>query len=89
MNATLFSNALPVKARTWSDYKIANQIIVALNKDLNLALTNARQLGVSLPNTATVQELFNTCKARGGAGWDHSALVWALEIMANHQIDEK
>ncbi|WP_448949963.1 2-hydroxy-3-oxopropionate reductase [Labrys neptuniae] len=55
-------------------------------KDLNLALTTARQLGVSLPNTATAQELFNACAAHGGAAWDHSALVRALEIMANHEI---
>ena len=42
-------------------------------KDLNLALRAARQLGVSLPNTATAQELFNACAAHGGGGWDHSA----------------
>jgi len=35
-------------------------------KDLNLALTNARQVGLSLPNTATAQELFNACVAHGG-----------------------
>ena len=55
-------------------------------KDLNLALTSARQLGVSLPNTATAQELFNACAAHGGAAWDHSAMVRALEMMANHEI---
>jgi 2-hydroxy-3-oxopropionate reductase len=30
--------------------------------------------------------LFNACAAHGGRGWDHSALVRALEIMANHQV---
>jgi 2-hydroxy-3-oxopropionate reductase len=55
-------------------------------KDLNLALTGARALGVSLPNTATAQELFNVCAAHGGGGWDHSALVRALEFMANHEV---
>ncbi|MCB1899553.1 MAG: 2-hydroxy-3-oxopropionate reductase [Rhodocyclaceae bacterium] len=55
-------------------------------KDLNLALTTGRQLGVSLPNTATAQELFNACTAHGGAGWDHSAMVRALEKMANFEI---
>ncbi len=55
-------------------------------KDLNLALTSARQLGVSLPNTATCQELFNACVAQGGAAWDHSALVRALETLANHPV---
>ena len=32
----------------------------------NLALSSARALGVSLPNTATAQELFNSCvRSRG------------------------
>ncbi|WP_336491283.1 NAD-binding protein, partial [Methylobacterium nigriterrae] len=55
-------------------------------KDLNLALQGARALGVALPNTATAQELFNTCAAHGGKGWDHSAMVRALEIMAGHEL---
>jgi 2-hydroxy-3-oxopropionate reductase len=55
-------------------------------KDLNLALASARQLGVSLPNTATAQELFNACAAHGGKAWDHSAMVRALELLANHEI---
>lgn len=58
-------------------------------KDLNLALTTGRQLGVPLPNTATAQELFNACAAHGGAGWDHSALVRALEKMANFEIGQQ
>ena len=57
-------------------------------KDLNLALTTARQLGVSLPNTATAQELFNACSAHGGAKWDHSGMVRALEKMANFEIGQ-
>jgi 2-hydroxy-3-oxopropionate reductase len=55
-------------------------------KDLNLALTSARQLGVALPSTAVVQEMFNACVAHGGADQDHSALVRALEILAGHDI---
>ena len=55
-------------------------------KDLNLALQGARAMGLSLPNTATAQELFNSCSANGGAKWDHSALVQALEIMAKHRV---
>jgi 2-hydroxy-3-oxopropionate reductase len=57
-------------------------------KDLNLALSNARAVGMSLPNTATAQELFNACAARGGSGWDHSALVRALETLANHEVGQ-
>jgi len=55
-------------------------------KDLGLALSSARELGVSLPNTAACQELFNACAARGGSGWDHSALVRALEWLADHEL---
>ena len=58
-------------------------------KDLNLALSSARELGVSLPNTATAQELFNACAAHGGKGWDHSAMVRALEKMSNFEIGQK
>jgi 2-hydroxy-3-oxopropionate reductase len=55
-------------------------------KDLKLALETARTLGMSLPNTATAQELFNACVAHGGKAWDHSAMVRALEKMANFEI---
>ena len=58
-------------------------------KDLNLALNSARALGVSLPNTATAQELFNSCSAHGGKAWDHSAMVRALEKLANFEIGQK
>jgi 2-hydroxy-3-oxopropionate reductase len=57
-------------------------------KDLNLALQGARAMGISLPNTATAQELMNACSAHGLAGMDHSALCRAIEIISNHQIAE-
>ncbi|HAT30432.1 MAG TPA: 2-hydroxy-3-oxopropionate reductase [Janthinobacterium sp.] len=57
-------------------------------KDLNLALQGAKALGISLPNTATAQELMNSCAAHGLGGMDHSALCRAIEIMSNHQIAE-
>ncbi len=55
-------------------------------KDLNLALQAARSLGLSLPNTSTAQELFNAVAAEGGSELDHSALVLALEKLANHKV---
>lgn len=55
-------------------------------KDLNLALQGAKSLALSLPNTATCQELFNLCAAHGAKDLDHSALVQALEIMGNHKV---
>ncbi len=55
-------------------------------KDLNLALESARKMGLSLPNTATAQELFNSMAAHGGSELDHSAMVQALERLANHTV---
>jgi 2-hydroxy-3-oxopropionate reductase len=58
-------------------------------KDLNLALSGARALHISLPNTATCQELFNSAAAHGGAAWDHSGMVKVLENLAGHEIGQK
>jgi 2-hydroxy-3-oxopropionate reductase len=55
-------------------------------KDLNLALEGAKALGLSLPHTASAAQLMNSCVALGGAAWDHSGLVRALETAANFQI---
>ena len=55
-------------------------------KDLNLALEGAKAMGMSLPNTASTQQLFSACVANGGAAWDHSGLVKALEMMAGHPV---
>jgi 2-hydroxy-3-oxopropionate reductase len=56
-------------------------------KDLNLALQGAKSLGVSLPNTATTQELFNSCAANGDGALDHSGIVTALERMSNSKVN--
>ncbi len=58
-------------------------------KDLNLALQGAKELRISLPNTATCQELFNACAAHGGSAWDHSAIVRALEMLADYEIGSR
>ena len=55
-------------------------------KDLNLALSNARKLQMALPNTATAQEFFNSVAAQGNSGLDHSAMVLALEKLANYKV---
>lgn len=57
-------------------------------KDLNLALSAARSFGLSLPHTASAQQLFSACVAHGGKGWDHSAMVKALEGMANFEVSQ-
>ncbi|MDE2413570.1 MAG: 2-hydroxy-3-oxopropionate reductase [Comamonadaceae bacterium] len=55
-------------------------------KDLNLALQGARELGVALPQTAGAAQLMQACAANGMADLDHSALVKALELMAAHEV---
>ena len=55
-------------------------------KDLNLALSGAKQLGVALPNTAVAQQLMSACAANGMDALDHSALCRAVELMSNHTI---
>jgi 2-hydroxy-3-oxopropionate reductase len=55
-------------------------------KDLNLALQGARTLGVSLPQTAGAAQLMQAVVAHGGGELDHSALVKALELMADHPV---
>jgi len=55
-------------------------------KDLNLALQSARSLHMSIPATALAQEMFNAVAARDGLDLDHSAMVLALEELANHKV---
>lgn len=55
-------------------------------KDLNLALGSAKALGLALPATSVAQQLFSGCVSHGGAGWDHSAMVQALEKLSNFEI---
>jgi 2-hydroxy-3-oxopropionate reductase len=58
-------------------------------KDLNLALTAAKELSLSLPNTATAQQMFSSCAAHGGADLDHSAMILAIEGLADFSVRGK
>ncbi len=49
-------------------------------------MSGARELGLSLPNTALCQQLFQACAANGLADLDHSGLVKALDLMAGHEV---
>ena len=57
-------------------------------KDLGLALQGARELGVALPQTAGAAQLMQVCQANGMGDLDHSALVKALELMADHEVSK-
>jgi 2-hydroxy-3-oxopropionate reductase len=52
-------------------------------KDLGLIMEAARALGVPLPSTAVVQELFSALRARGRGGLDHSAVITLLDDLAS------
>ncbi len=81
------SRILEVHGQRMVDRKFDPGFRIELHqKDLNLALQGAKSLQISLPNTATCQELFNACASHGGSKWDHSAMVRALELLANHEI---
>ncbi len=56
-------------------------------KDLNLALSSAKEMGMALPNTAVAQQMFSVVTAAGGAELDHSAMVQAIEIMSALKVD--
>jgi 2-hydroxy-3-oxopropionate reductase len=51
-------------------------------KDLGLIMESARALGVPLPATAVVQELFSALRVKGRGGLDHSAVITLLEDLA-------
>ncbi len=57
-------------------------------KDLNLALSSARALNLSLPNTAIAQQMMSSCAAHGEGELDHSALVRAIERLGDFSIRE-
>ncbi len=56
------------------------------HKDLNLALQGAAALKLSLPNTASTQQLCNAARAAGGGSWDHSGVVQVLERLGSHAV---
>ena len=81
------SRVLEVHGQRMIDRSFAPGFRIGLHqKDLNLALSGARALGLALPATASAQQLMSVCVAHGGRDKDHSALVEALEIAADHKI---
>jgi len=81
------SRILEVHAERMINRTFAPGFRIALHqKDLNLALQSAKELGVALPNTASAQQLFSAVAAMGGDQLDHSGMIQALETLAAHKI---
>ena len=57
-------------------------------KDLNIALSNARALGINLPNTTATLELLNACNAQGDAKLDSSVMIRSLEKLVSLNSQE-
>lgn len=55
-------------------------------KDLGLITEASRALGVPLPTTAVVQELFNALRVKGRGGLDHSGVLTLLEELAGTEV---
>ncbi len=55
-------------------------------KDLNIALSTGKALGVPLPATAVVQEAFTALRGLDRSDWDHSALVTLIEELAKVEV---
>jgi 2-hydroxy-3-oxopropionate reductase len=58
-------------------------------KDLGLIMDAARALGVPLPTTAVVQELFGALRVRGGGGLDHSGIITLTEGLAGVEVRKR
>ena len=58
-------------------------------KDLGLIADAARALGVPLPATAVVQELFSAARVKGRGGLDHSGIVTMLEDLAGVEVRKR
>ena len=81
------SRILEVHAERMIKRTFAPGFRVALHqKDLNLALQSAKALNMALPQTAGAAQLMQACTALGLGQADHSSLVKAIELMAQHPL---
>ncbi len=55
-------------------------------KDLEIVLSVAKELGICLPGTAMISQLFNAVVTHGGLDWDHAAIVTVLESMSDVKV---
>jgi 2-hydroxy-3-oxopropionate reductase len=91
VNLTALAEALTLGKKAGLDQKKPNYVSNTYNpgfkvdlhyKDLGLIMESARELGVPLPATAVVQELFNALRVKGRGGLDHSGVITLLEDLA-------
>jgi 2-hydroxy-3-oxopropionate reductase len=81
------SQVLDLRGPTMTEHRFTPGFQIALHhKDLGIALSEARQAGVSLPATALVDQMMTSVRRHGGERLDHSALLTHLERLSDHTI---
>jgi 2-hydroxy-3-oxopropionate reductase len=55
-------------------------------KDIEIVLSVAKEMGICLPGTAMISQLFNAVVAHDGADLDHSAILTVLESMSDIKV---
>lgn len=84
------SRALEMKAPNYLAHEFKPGFRVDLHyKDLGLIMEAGRALGVPLPTTALVEELFTALRARGRGGLDHSGVITLLEDLAGVEVRKR
>ncbi|RJX33346.1 MAG: 2-hydroxy-3-oxopropionate reductase [Desulfarculus sp.] len=55
-------------------------------KDTEIAIEEAKDLGIYLPGTALLSQLWNSVAAMGGLDWDHASIVKCLEALSDTEV---
>ena len=81
------SKVMEVRGRNFLEHDFDPGFRIDLHhKDLGIALSTGRELGVPLPATAAVNEMLGALRAKGLGDRDHSALLTFVEELAQHTI---
>ncbi|MGB2710222.1 MAG: NAD-binding protein, partial [Conexibacter sp.] len=83
------NRVMEVRRRNFLEHDFTPGFKIDLHhKDLGIALAAGREHGVALPGTAAVDQLLQSLRNRGHGQSDHSALLLAIEQLAQHTIDD-
>jgi 2-hydroxy-3-oxopropionate reductase len=81
------NKVMTVRGRNFLEHDFEPGFRIDLHhKDLGIALSTGRELGVPLPATAAVNEMLGALRAKGLGDRDHSALLTFVEELAQHTI---